>query len=105
MAQRSFSLPALKLNKAGSKSVSYLPRTLPRKSPSLQIHDQLQEAVTLCVDSCIEMSETPPLEEPTAYELKRKAAIVGWEQIRRKMLCEVVEAGGRFNTKKCNQTN
>ena len=97
MAQRSFSLPALKLtkhNKAGSKSVSYLPRTLPRKSPSLQIQDQLQEAVTLCVDGCIEMSETPPLEEPTAYELESKAAIVGWEQIRRMMLCAVVEAGG-----------
>ena len=50
--------------------------------------------MTLCVDGCIEMSETPPLEEPTAYELERKAAIVGWEQIRRKMLCAVVEAGG-----------
>ena len=50
--------------------------------------------MTLCGDGCIEMSETPPLEEPTAYELERKVAIVGWEQIRRRMLCAVVEAGG-----------
>ena len=97
MAYCNFSLPALKLTKhkqAGSKSVSYLPRELPRNPTTLQSQDQLQAMVTSSMDGCSGMNETAPLEDATAYELEVKAAISGWEQIRRQMLDAVVEGVG-----------
>ncbi len=110
MAHRSFSLPALKLtkhNKSGSKSVSYLPRTTPNKSapitPILQevqfegsddqsSHQAFSDRVT----------ETRMLEEPTTYELEMKASVIGWEQIRRKLLGAVVEGSGMYVNFCCN---
>ena len=50
--------------------------------------------VTSSMVGCSGMNETASLKDPTAYELEVKAAISGWEQIRRQMLDAVVEGVG-----------
>jgi len=96
MAYSSFSLPALRIprhDKPGSKSVNYISRTLPKKSSSTLSPDELQEPVTLGDEEGSSHMVTP-LDEPSPYESEMKAAVVGWEQIRRQMLKVVVEGAG-----------
>ena len=103
--RRSFTLPTLKLTKHNkrSKSVSYVPRTLQKKSssgpseqPSGPSEQWLLEPETLrplLEPDDVEVNEMP---HPTTYELEMKAAAVGWEQIRGKMLGAVVESAGKL---------
>ena len=103
--RRSFTLPTLKLTKHNkrSKSVSYVPRPLQKKSssgpseqPSGPSEQWLLEPETLrqlLEPDDVEVNEMPHLEERTTYELEMKAAAVGWEQIRGKML---VESAGKL---------
>ena len=103
--RRSFTLPTLKLTKHNkrSKSVSYVPRTLQKKSssgpsdsgPSEQRLLEPETLRRLLEPDHVEVNEMPHLEEPTTYELEMKAAAVGWEQIRGKMLGAVVESAGK----------
>ncbi len=103
-----FSLPALKLtkhNKSGCKAVSYLPRTTLKKSAPIQLsqkEDQLaaseEDGPSLqgFLDVNLPRTGTTFLEDPTSYELEKKASVVGWKQIRKEMLIAVVEGSGMF---------
>ena len=92
MARRSFSLPTLKLTKhKKGKSVSYVPRTLQKKSSSCPSEQQLLEFESSRENDSVEV---PHLEEPSIHELEMKAAAIGWGQIRGKILNAVVETVG-----------
>jgi len=88
-------LPAFKVTKhnKASRSVTYAPRTLQKRSCG-SAKEQLLEPEELRDD--IEMVDLPPPEDPKINELELKAAALGWEQIRRKLLSTAVEFAGKL---------
>lgn len=104
MAQRSFSLPALKLtkhHKPGNRTVSYLHRTLPggnadaakEDSSSAAINDVQLLQPSQCQNDMV-------MVEPTAYELERKSSVAGWDHVRKHILSALVKTAGRLRVDK-----
>ena len=90
---KSFSLP-LKLTKhakGGSKSVSYLDRSLPKWHGLEQLTSDVSPEIK---SEGFEVCETNVVKDSSTYLLEVKSTVKDWEQVRKQLLNATIEGAG-----------